>query len=489
MYSSDHGFGAVVPYAAPLGLQVIPGCFLNNSSNDDEEVSALISTLNTNQNATNIPFALVGSEAVSEQGVTPSELIARINQVRIATGNQVPIATAEFPQTWIQNPNLANAADVILVNIYPYYNGIAIDQAVNYLITQFNLVKSAYPNKPIMIGETGWPSAGATIGAAAASVQNEETYVTQVLSQTYSNGIGVLIFEAFDEAWKNSVGQGNFGIFTSQRNAVDGVPAGTPKGTTANTFIGPELAAAVLPESRSIQVGATVTAFATIINVGPGDASACALAPQTRVPSSFVYQTTNPVNNALTGAPNTPVNIAQGASQSFVFAFTPMATVAPADVAIDFFCANASPARISSGVNTLELSASATAVPDIVALAASDDPGYIDIPGSTGTGDFAVATINLGTGATMTATANTGSATLPVTLTLCQTNPSTGACMAAPTPSVTTFIPANATPTFGVFATGSGVIANAPGANRAFVTFTDSRNTLRGKTSVAVRTQ
>jgi hypothetical protein len=46
-----------------------------------------------------------------------------------------------------------------------------------------------------------------------------------------------------------------------------------------------------------------------------------------------------------------------------------------------------------------------------------------------------------------------------------------------------------ATPTFGVFVTGSSAIANMPGVNRVFVTFTDSTGTLRGETSVAVRTQ
>jgi hypothetical protein len=39
--------------------------------------------------------------------------------------------------------------------------------------------------------------------------------------------------------------------------------------------------------------------------------------------------------------------------------------------------------RHLTGVNTLNLSASTTPVPDIVALAASNDPGYVDIPGAT----------------------------------------------------------------------------------------------------------
>jgi hypothetical protein len=82
------------------------------------------------------------------------------------------------------------------------------------------------------------------------------------------------------------------------------------------------LATAVLPSSRSVQVGETATAYATIINAGSSAASACGIAPVTPVPASFAYQTSDPTTNALTGTPNTPASIAARAAQSFVIAFT-----------------------------------------------------------------------------------------------------------------------------------------------------------------------
>jgi List-Bact-rpt repeat protein len=258
----------------------------------------------------------------------------------------------------------------------------------------------------------------------------------------------------------------------------------------ANSVGNLTLVAAVLPLSRSVQLGATPTAFATMINAGPADAATCTIAPTTGIPASFVFQTTNPSTNAVTGTANTPVNIAAGQPQSFVIAFTPTAAFPPTNVAFAFTCANApGPAATIIGVDTLNLSASTTPVPDVIALAASGDPGFVDIPGATGTGVFAVATVNLGIDATITAAANTGTANLPVTLTVCQTNPATGACLTPLTPSVTTDIQPNATPTFGIFVTGSASVANSPGVNRVFVTLTDSGGTLRGETSVAVRTQ
>jgi streptogramin lyase len=58
----------------------------------------------------------------------------------------------------------------------------------------------------------------------------------------------------------------------------------TPVGTT-NTS---PLLAAVLPSSRSVEVGNTGTAFATIINSGSSTAGGCAIVPVTSVPASFV---------------------------------------------------------------------------------------------------------------------------------------------------------------------------------------------------------
>jgi len=248
------------------------------------------------------------------------------------------------------------------------------------------------------------------------------------------------------------------------------------------------LVAAVLPLSRSVEAGATPTVFATIINPNSSTATSCAISPYP-LPANFLYQTTNPATNALTGTANTPVDIAPGQAQSFVVALNPTEVFAPENLALTFNCSNAGPASINLGVDTLVVSAANTPVPDIIALAASGDPGYVDIPGTTGTGVFAVATVNLGVDATITASANTGSATLPVTLTLCQTNPTTGGCLAAPAPSVTTDIQPNATPTFGIFVTGNATVGDSPGTNRIFVGLTDSGGILRGETSVAVRTQ
>jgi CSLREA domain-containing protein len=248
--------------------------------------------------------------------------------------------------------------------------------------------------------------------------------------------------------------------------------------------------AAVLPSSRSVQVNTPAAAFATVINTGQAIATGCSIAPLTSLPASFVYQTTDPATNQVIGFPNTPVNIAAGAAQSFVFALTPTAPIASTDVQFSFDCADTDPAPVNVGLNTFLVSASDTPVSDIVALAVTlSNDGIVNIPGTNGAGAFAVATVNLGATETITASADTGTASLPLNISLCQTEPATGQCMSVIGPTVTTAINANATPTFGIFVHGNGNVPFDPAVNRIFVRFKDGDGVTRGSTSVAVRTQ
>jgi len=129
------------------------------------------------------------------------------------------------------------------------------------------------------------------------------------------------------------------------------------------------LVAATLPASRSVAVGETATFFATIINAGTEQAEGCQVSLASSIDATLFYQTTDPATNGLTGTQNSPVNIAAGASQSFVVGVTPASPFNPQDVAFEFSCANQSAAPSFPGLNTLLLSASETPVLDVVAIA------------------------------------------------------------------------------------------------------------------------
>jgi hypothetical protein len=155
---------------------------------------------------------------------------------------------------------------------------------------------------------------------------------------------------------------------------------------------------------------------------------------------------------------------------------------------LDFDCLGAAPAAVAPGVDTIDLAMSSTPVADIIALAATvTGNGIVQIP-LNGAAAFAVASANVGVAAPITVSVDTGSASLPLSATICQSNPGTGQCLAAPSTSVSLDDTAGATPTFSVFLQSTGAIAFAPAISRAFVRFRDASGGLHGSTSVAVET-
>jgi len=190
----------------------------------------------------------------------------------------------------------------------------------------------------------------------------------------------------------------------------------------------------------------------------------------------------------VTGRPGEPVDIPPGGSQSFVITLTPTAPVAPTDVQFAFACANGGPAPVGAGINTLAFSASDAPVPDVVALAATTTgDGIVNVSGTTGVGAFAVATTNLGAGGAITTAADSGAP--GVSVSVCQTDPGSGACISGVGPAVTAAIDPGATPTFAVFVASDRAVSFDPAGHRVVVRFTDAGGITRGATSVAVRTQ
>ena len=253
----------------------------------------------------------------------------------------------------------------------------------------------------------------------------------------------------------------------------------------------PALFASILPGSRAVQVGAPATVFASMINAGMAPLAGCRPALTATAPSglSLDYQTTSAATNALTGTPDSPAAIAgNDGVQSFLLTFQGPAPLTETGLPIDFDCTGAAPAAVETGVDTLDLTLSSTPVADIIALAATPSgDGIARIPAG-GIGAFAVASSNVGASSLIVASVDTGAASLPLTATICQSNPATGQCLSAPAASVMLSVAARAAPTFSVFIQTSAPIPLDPATARIFVRFKDAAGGLHGSTSVAVET-
>jgi sugar lactone lactonase YvrE len=253
------------------------------------------------------------------------------------------------------------------------------------------------------------------------------------------------------------------------------------------------LLASILPDARAVEVGRPATVFATILNTGAGDLDQCGISLPSTAPAglSLSFQATDPKTNQPIGTANQAVAIAANGSQSFLLTFDAGSALVATGLAPVFDCAGVQPAPLIPGVDTLDLSFSATPVADVIALAATiGQTGIVTVPFSQNApGAFALATANVGATENLTVTTDTGAATLPLSIVLCQTDPASGQCLQPMAATVPIAFDAGATPTFSVFVTAAAPVTLAPATARIFVRVMDGAGQSHGSTSVAVQTR
>ncbi len=143
---------------------------------------------------------IIGNEVVLRGELPPEELEKYLDRARDSIGQ--PVSTAEPWHVWLAHPDLADHVDFIGVHLLPYWEGVAVDTAVDYSFAQFHRLQKAFPGKPIVIAEIGWPSHGRTRESAVASDANEALFLRRFLIRAEHERILYFLMEAFDQPWK-----------------------------------------------------------------------------------------------------------------------------------------------------------------------------------------------------------------------------------------------------------------------------------------------
>ncbi|MDS4025961.1 MAG: glycosyl hydrolase family 17 protein [Candidatus Contendobacter sp.] len=197
-FGSTNGLEKSGTIAHDFKLKIAMGARIGADRNANErEIAGLIAAGQRGE----ADILIVGSEVLLRNDLSEAELIDYLNRVK----QQVPgraVAYADVYSEWLQRPALIEASDLVLANYYPYWEGIGIDHAMAALHCNHQRVVAAANGKPIIVSETGWPSAGNTIGAAVPNADNAAFYFLNFVSWARANAVDYFYFEAFDESWK-----------------------------------------------------------------------------------------------------------------------------------------------------------------------------------------------------------------------------------------------------------------------------------------------
>ncbi len=184
--------------AEAQGLALTAGIWLTgNATEDDIEIEATVRAASQSKSVTRL---IVGNETVLRKVLMPQQLAERLKRVKSLVG--VPISSAEPWNVWLDNPMLAEHVDFITIHLLPYWEGIDQFNAVGHALFQVDAVKQRFPNKPILIGEVGWPSNGEAIGNARATPANQARFIREFLAVAADRNLDYFLMEANDQPWK-----------------------------------------------------------------------------------------------------------------------------------------------------------------------------------------------------------------------------------------------------------------------------------------------
>ena len=197
-YSVGGTLSDVPELADRHGLNVALGAWLDaNRDKNEEQLRTVIDLAKTHQNVVRV---IVGNEVLFRGDLKVEELAKYLDRARTSIGQ--PVGTAETWHTWLAYPELAQHVDFIGVHLLPYWEGVAVDRAVDYSFSQLRRLQQTFPHKSIVIAEIGWPSRGRTRESAVASDANEALFLRRFLHRAAQEKILYYVMEAFDQPWK-----------------------------------------------------------------------------------------------------------------------------------------------------------------------------------------------------------------------------------------------------------------------------------------------
>ena len=215
-YSIKDGIESVLTSARKYRLKVLEGLWL--SSDPEKNRVQIATTIRlANQFPDVVAAIVVGNEVLLRGEMTATDLVSTIHEVK----SQVPepVTYADVWEFWLRYPDVASAVDFVTIHILPYWEDFPIPaaNAAAHVESIHRRIATAFPNKEILIGEFGWPSAGRMREGARPSPSNQARAIEETLALAQRDNFRVNVVEAFNQPWKRwlegSVG-GEWGIFS-----------------------------------------------------------------------------------------------------------------------------------------------------------------------------------------------------------------------------------------------------------------------------------
>jgi len=181
----------------------------------------------------------VGNESLifrSDHRVPPDLLIGYVRRVREGIG--VPVTVADDFNYWNkpESREPASEIDFITLHAHPMWNGLRVEDALDWQREQLGIVRAMHPDRLVVIGETGWATSAVDEGQQGELIRGKPGEGEQrlcyeaVRDWAESDRRIVFFFEAFDENWKGGTHpdevEKHWGLFRADRTPKTAMSGG-----------------------------------------------------------------------------------------------------------------------------------------------------------------------------------------------------------------------------------------------------------------------
>jgi exo-beta-1,3-glucanase (GH17 family) len=199
-YTVDQGLEYVPELAGKFGLEVLLGAWIGRDpSNNEAELNRAIELANRYPEV--VRGLIVGNEVLLRRDQTEAAMHAYLARAKAQA--KVPVTYADVWEFWRKHKALEADVDFVTVHMLPYWEDEpqAIGAAIAHVEALMQRLSVEF-RKPLLIGETGWPSRGKEREGAEPGLVNEARYLREFLRAAAAHGWRYNIVEAFDQPWK-----------------------------------------------------------------------------------------------------------------------------------------------------------------------------------------------------------------------------------------------------------------------------------------------
>jgi exo-beta-1,3-glucanase (GH17 family) len=203
-YSIDDGREDVLDSARRHRLKVLHGVWISNDAvKTRRQIETSVALAKAYPDV--ITAIVVGNEVLLRGEMSATSLIALIREIKAQVS--MPVTYADVWEYWLRYPDVQDAVDFVTIHILPYWEDFPIpaSRSAAHVAAIRGQVAAAFPNKEIVIGEFGWPSAGRMREGARPSPSNQALAITETLALAQRENFRINIIEAFDQPWKRAL--------------------------------------------------------------------------------------------------------------------------------------------------------------------------------------------------------------------------------------------------------------------------------------------